>query len=1096
MKETLAQRVVNYFNLTQDQRITALERGKNVIVTAGAGSGKTRTLVARYASLLADGLSPRQVVAITFTKKASREMKSRVRAALVDLVSNAKTEDERTYWVSLSNQMDSARINTIHGLCGEILRAHPAEAGVDPHFEVLEEGRDKVLKKQVVGSVMMQLTAQPEYRPLFQALDTKDVQDLLKLLLDKRLEAGEIFASALDGEAVVRAQLESRMQSPAILDCIQELRGFSERELFNDAGDKLAMQIMDLLKEWKSAEEALAGGDTLTCAYHLYKARRDFMKGNIGKKSGMVKDINAELQKRYDEIFDPWIGGSNKNDEPPTIEAEVAFKTILPVIKNAFDILHHSYRSELQLRHALDFDDLEYGAMSLLERDEIRAFWQQEVQAVLVDEFQDTNPRQNRIVEALAGVGGRLFVVGDDRQSIYRFRRADVTVFREMQSRAGRPDYLVRHLNNTYRAHESLLNTTGNLLADAMGTEERAGQSFYVPFRPLNAHFKKEPDHISEPHVELIVGAGEDAEEARPVAARALAKRLLTLREEGQIQRWDEVALLFRASTGYSWYEDAFEDAGIPFVTVAGRGFYDRPEIRDLLNILSSLADPVDDLAMAGLLRSPAFGLSDSALYHLRHHAGGKFSYWSALLEDLSYLEEPDQTCANRVVSILNDLIPRVDRESVADLIKRLVDAVDYRAILAMEDQRGSSGRLWRNLDKLIADAQVSGLVSVRDFLEYLIAIDDAGVREGEAPAEAQGAVSLMTIHKSKGLEYPVVVLADASRARKHSTAPVYLLPETGFSIKLKPTTLLYRLSNEWDELQEDAESGRLLYVAMTRAMHKLIVSGHITQGMREFPGWLKSFSRTLDLNLDELLDENGPFAQPNPAKKHPVLVWCSNSQEIRPQADVPVSTASQTESEIIPLYSPLIEPATIPVNEDEETVRRIWRVTEPTLFIPPGVIGQMTHKALELWLDHDDPRLIPLLESLALDAGLAIEDQRIEAVRRVRELIERFCAHPLRGEIEAADERHHEVPFTRMRGGRSETGYIDLLYRKGEEWFVVDFKTDRIQSEDLYRLLVKQYSTQLARYGEVTQQLLGRQAELSLCFLDHKGRVHIENSL
>ena len=150
MAETLAQRVVDSFALTRDQRTSALERGKNIIVTAGAGSGKTRTLVARYASLLADGLAPRRVVAITFTEKAAREMRSRLRGALLDLESRAATTEERAYWTTLNNQMDSARISTIHSLCTEILRAHPAEAGVDPRFDVIDEGLAKTLKKQLV----------------------------------------------------------------------------------------------------------------------------------------------------------------------------------------------------------------------------------------------------------------------------------------------------------------------------------------------------------------------------------------------------------------------------------------------------------------------------------------------------------------------------------------------------------------------------------------------------------------------------------------------------------------------------------------------------------------------------------------------------------------------------------------------------------------------------------------------------------------------------------------------------------------------------------------------------------------------------------
>ena len=151
-------------------------------------------------------------------------------------------------------------------------------------------------------------------------------------------------------------------------------------------------------------------------------------------------------------------------------------------------------------------------------------------------------------------------------------------------------------------------NATGDLLQEVMGTVEDPSRPYYVPFSPLRANRKTTPEYLSDPHIELVLGAGEDAASARPLAARALATRLLELKNQKQIHTWDDVTLLLRASTGFAAYENAFEEACIPFVTVAGRGFYDRPEIRDVINILRALADPADDLAMAGLLRSPLLG--------------------------------------------------------------------------------------------------------------------------------------------------------------------------------------------------------------------------------------------------------------------------------------------------------------------------------------------------------------------------------------------------------------------------------------------------------------------------------------------------------
>lgn len=1093
MTETLARRVVNTFGLTDKQRTSALERGRDVIVTAGAGSGKTRTLVARYASLLADGLSPRRVVAITFTEKAAREMRSRLRGALNNLIKTAESKEERTLWSALSNQMDSARIGTIHSLCAEILRSHPAEAGIDPRFEVLDEGLAATLKKQLVDEAMTQMVALPDYMPLFQALGTGGVQELLAILLNRRLEAQEIFTKNFDGDEIIRERIESVLNMPAIAEPIQTLREFSPKELIDDANEKLAAQITELLILWGQAQAALKNGDVISCASHLFTARREKLKKGSGKKTSLAKEAFDDLQNAYDALLNPLIGGQASKDSPPRAEAESLFKSILPLIQRSSENIQRMYQTELSRRHALDFDDLEYGAVQLLKRTEIQAYWRNEVQALLVDEFQDTNPRQREIVEALAGEKGRMFVVGDARQSIYRFRHADVTVFREVQERTRKNGGLVLDLDITYRAHEPLLDATGDLLAAAMGSQEDPTRPYYVPFAPLKAYRKQQPEHISDPHIEFVFGAGNDAGEARPIAARALAQRLLDLKEKKQIQTWDDVALLFRASSGYVFYEDAFEEAGIPFVTVAGRGFYERPEIRDVLNLLRALADPADDLAMAGLLRSPAFGLSDSALYLLRLQGKDPVPYLTAIQGDLSFLSEQDQAHAKRAVDIVRRLLPQVDREPVADLLKSLVDAVDYRAILAADDERGSNGRLWRNLDKLISDAQTGGHVNVRDFLEYLSTLNDAGAREGEAPADAQGAVRLMTIHKSKGLEFPVVVLADAARTTRSQSDPIYLLPELGLSIKLDPAPMLYRLSKDLDSAQSEAESSRLLYVALTRAKDKLIISGHATISRSiATSGWMKELCEVLAIDLEKLVIEPGTFSQYKTASDRSVLAWCIPAQDVSSQPVPRHENVQIQESKAPPLYHPLVETKPVMVEEDEEDMRRIWRATETMLYVPPSVIGQMVHKVLELWLPGDDPRLIPLLESLALNAGLASQEQRTEAVRRVRELIERFCAHPLRPEIDSAETRQHEMPYQRMVGEHAETGYIDLLYRYQDKWHVIDFKTDSIRDTTTRNRLISQYASQVSRYEKAVEILLGQIPLVHICFLDDHESVNL----
>jgi ATP-dependent helicase/nuclease subunit A len=443
MNETLINQALAAFKLTPNQEEAALARGRDVVVTAGAGSGKTSTLVARYVSLLAEGIDLRKILAVTFSDKAAMEMRSRVRKTLGELVTKAATDEERQFWIELNAKMDSARIGTIHGLCAEILREQPVEAVIDPRFEVLDENLAVALRVQIVDDIMSTLVGMAEYEPLFRNFEIKDLTSLLAYLLNKRLEVQEIFEIKINIKQVICGGLKSLLKTPTITDCLTELRGMGSDFLLNDAGDKLAAQVEEFLALWSEAETAVEAGDVFSSASYLNQARREKMDLRVGKRNSSTKEIVKTLRDVYDELINPICGGKSPDDKPPSAEDEVTFAELAILIQSAFRLMTASYKESLRQLGALDFDDLEYGATQLLKQPVIQEKWRGQIDALLVDEFQDTNQRQRDIVEALAGIPGRLFVVGDAKQSIYRFRRADVTVFRairqSIQAKGGLP---------------------------------------------------------------------------------------------------------------------------------------------------------------------------------------------------------------------------------------------------------------------------------------------------------------------------------------------------------------------------------------------------------------------------------------------------------------------------------------------------------------------------------------------------------------------------------------------------------------------------------------------------------------------------------
>jgi ATP-dependent helicase/nuclease subunit A len=1081
------------FELTDRQRLAVGETQRDVLVTAGAGSGKTRTLVTRYLWLLANGAGMREVLAITFTEKAAREMRNRVRIAIGQRAGDAQRQSERALWADHIGAVDAARIGTIHSFCAELLRAHPAEAGVDPEFEVVEEGRGTLYKAQAVKDALVWASGEDRLAPLFRFFSPRRLAGVLDVLLGKRLDLG---AAALGagveggGRALLRSGLFGFLERREVRESIERLRSLhGSSALREDAGEKLATQVEALVAGWDEVE-ALVEADRLAAAAHrLFHLRREHMALNVGKRDSQAKAATRMIRRAYEEMAEPWLGGK-ASDQPPDSEWEREYEAAMRAISPLFTRALEGYRQLLGSPSGLDFDDLEQGAVNLLSNPRIRSLWQERISHVLVDEFQDTNSRQRDIVRALtADDRGKLFLVGDARQSIYRFRGAEVEVFRQAGRDLARSQGRSVQLGLTFRPHSQLLSALDDLLAAVMGTEEDPEHLHRVPYRTLQADRSDPRGGIRPPYVEFILGRGDRAAAGRSNAAGGLAARLLALKSAGQIREWDDVALLFRASTAFEVYESALEGAGIPFVTVAGRGFFHRPEIRDVLNILRAVAEPWNEVALAGLLRSPAFGLSDAGLYQLRFAAGHPQGLRQALDADIEGLADGDRRALGRVRQFLAEFEPLADRQPASELLKGITDWLRYRAILG-----GAKARLWRNLDKLQSDAHASDAVQVRDFLEYVGSLRDVGAREGEAPVEAEGAVRLMTIHKAKGLEFELVVLADASRNAPTRGELVYGLPEGGVVARPdreKHSPLVFSVSKWIDAEKSSAEEDRLLYVAATRAREKWIISGHIS-GSEDRPradGWTGALLTAAGVSPADVSSvPEGRWSVELPGGQ---AVGIQLAGEAPSGISAPQKRRSWPENREPALFGPMVWEGLERLDDEMGRVERSWRATAGGRRAPAVAIGGMVHEAIRRWESRTELAEDSALEALALAEGLVDPSQRSEAVRVASGLLRRLRDQPLWEEIISAEVRRHEVPYTRpTASSRSESGRIDLLYRDEGGWNLIDFKTDELRNSEALAAAVEEYAPQIVRYSRSVQALIGSMPVARLCFLDYRGKV------
>lgn len=1112
-----------------DLQMQAATATGNLVVTAGAGSGKTRTLVGRYLALLEAGVPLRGIIAITFTEKAAREMRTRIRKAITSWL--AQNPPRRGFWEEAFADLDAARIGTIHSLCAQILREHPVEAAqldVMPGFGILEEGRAAVLRARSVEEALAWAANDDAASHLFGALGEYGLRTAVSALLARRLDADAAFEWPTDDplqgwSSVLKSWLSENLDTPRWRESLDTLSGLCA----DDPTDKMETARRAVLAHAEAADNAHQRGDWDATLAELAALRTaTALTGRKGNWPGdtlvVAKESMRALRACFDERLKPLA-------DPRKPASWILDERVAGMIWS----LHATYRHTLEvyaqarrMENAFDFDDLEAGALALLGDPGVRAVWQTNVRAVLVDEFQDTNERQRQIVYTLTGFDpppasnpqsqtGALFIVGDEKQSIYRFRGADVTVFCRVQDDVACADGRTIALDLTFRAHRDLVEITNRLLAPALDEIAQPGRPYAVPFAPLMAYRSDPRPGIAPPLVELLLGLGESAGAGRQAAADGLAARLLELRARESVE-WQDVALLFRASTAFSAYEDALERAGIPFVTVAGRGFYDRYEVRNLLNALVAVADPTDDLALVGFLRSPAIGLTDAALYLLRFPPTSivrgenvkPCAVWSilnhpALPEILPVDDLPRAVRGRDLVAELHDL---ADRVPVAMLLKCLLDQTHYRA--ALQAIEGGT-RAQRNVDKLLMDAHTSGLVSVREFVEYVRTLRDVGAREGEAPTEAGSAVQLMTVHKAKGLEFPVVVIADAAHAGHRGTSHVRLDDQLGVTVNLRDEEnrcpAAFRLATLRDAERDEAEDRRLLYVAATRAQEKLLVSAHtkiLRGGALSMSGWLKLLGRVAGL------DQVTVAATPVEAQSLPLTedVGCV-LYPWREERPVTPHDAQRAIRSTLHVSEDLVAPVAVspPAGIDAklgareaQPPRRVWRVVPRTKHprAPAWVVGTLTHTALRHWQFVDD-RLETFLRPFALEMGVVDEKQIHAAVQETARMLRRFRVHPLWTELDAA-QRWHEVPFSIRENDQLVDGIIDLLYRLNEDWKIAEFKTDRLPPDaDLLAHIQQQaYDDQMQRYVRAVRLQLGVEVNAAFVFLNVGNKVSVVPAL
>ena len=1109
-----------------EQQIAAVEsREQDVFLRAGAGTGKTTVLVERFcAAALDPEVGASRILAFTFTERAADQLRRRIREELSARVRRAEGEELEVLEVALEG-IERAWISTIHGFCRRVLASHPAAAGIDPRFRVVDEDEAERLAARAFDSALEALvaTGEPEALELAAAnrrrtlLEmTRGAYDELRSHGDPRPELPELappdtsVAITKLSEAAHEAHAECEQASGQAISSRERIATAMSLDQDAPPEEELLEQLRAL--EIKSGAKPFRGEACGRYTDALKRAQAAVAAHVLGPAYEQLRELVVRFGTRYEEL-----------------KAE---------------------------RAALDFEDLQLKTVELLSSSEpLRERYREQFAHLMVDEFQDTNGLQLRLVEQLRGPDTRLFLVGDEFQSIYGFRHADVDVYREQHRRFAAGE----------EANGVALPLTGNFRAapGLVATTNAIGRGLLAGFEPLTAFVEEQE---GAPPVELLLTVddrkkweGEETDLPRlpddpspgskVAEARRLAGRLRELVDEGEDPAG--IVVLLRAFTHVAAIESALSDAGLDPYVVGGRGFWSQQQIDDLRCLLAVIANPLDDEALFGALASPACAVLPDTLWLLRRAAtvqgeNGReyFNHIWPLIRELvedGGVERGDAEAAalippeemeriERFARILRDLRDHSTEGGLESLVERTATVFEYD--LATLRRRDGTAR-WANVRKLMRLArefEASEGPDLGAFLEYLETRANSRDREAEAATRAEGhaGVRVMTVHGAKGLEFDVVVVADLGRKLQLGWSPLRVDPGEGgpeggelarVGVQLGRLGRPAERLHDYQELTELAaerdaeEEARLAYVAATRAKRRLLLSGTFTRNaLKKEIDARKSIALQL---IRSLLDgdptareiELPPAGEGQPGGR--LLVEVSEPGPgvgarllVRRESDARTEPHSATDP---PLARPDVPPALIgglsysALSSYENCgyrfyVERVLGIGEPEIAsggdgeesagpelrrrFGPGVAvhALLEWSARNRWREPDARRVAKALREQGLEAN-------DEQVAMALDLAKAFLGSSLCDEI--GDGRvGAEVPFVLSVAGTLVRGSIDLLVERADgSVLVVDYKTDRLGDRDPEQI-VSRYTVQRDLYA-LAAAARGTPVETAYVFLE-----------
>ena len=1054
---------------TKDQKKAKVTIDKNVSVSAGAGSGKTRVLVERFLYILeqtrydANPVIPEEILAITFTRKAAGEMKEKLYDDLRNMLTSEIDEEtgkkiDIEFWQEVMNSIEQAPITTIHGLCNRLLKENPVEAALDPGFQVAEEYEyDEYIRTCVIEFLQKQLM---DKSVAMQTLcNTYGIPSVISQIVDLANQLDDISKFKDFSSPYVANIATESMQKSSMKILLYQLLDFLPQ-----LGKKTqaAQKLTEMSADMPNIEKELSEESNSYSLLEYYFGKRGLAaRGKISDAVKAAKEVyfallRIQADKKALEVISPW-----------------------QQVLSAF----HQYLNQCKEKDGiLGFDDLERLAIKLLrENNDVRHKYQNKFRYIMVDEFQDTNESQRKLIYLLCGEssevleGNKLFIVGDPKQSIYRFRGADVSVFKRVRDEIESNGGVNVKLRDNFRSVDKILDTCNHLFPQLMG-EDDTRDVFYESL-VANRKSTKIPEFIKVSYLD-----DDSKSKARQYEAAAIARNMLAKHAKGE--PYSNMTVLLRAMTNVDTLTDVFRQFGIPYVVADGRGFYERQEVIDVLHLLIVLHNKHRDLELVGVLRSPYFGIDDETITRLFLQAADENKCVWDVLMGYKILDNADikQQMLGRAKDILFGLRQDATYLALTELLNRIDRVLNLRGILALQED--GEVKL-ANVKKLFGLAKQFALEkqgTLNDWNEYVAELRAVEVRETAANINAGDSVEIMTIHKSKGLDFKTVYLPQLNSEGANDKSVIRFDEYFGLGIQalmddgnLCQSSVLID-SKERDKLLENEEKHRLLYVAMTRAKDNLVMSGTFKiGGTSNSDNWFNTLCSAFPENENGIVEISvleGTKQVATTIGQGNVDIATVNHSDIAPIQDFDANgqeyfTASHLQAYLHCPRQYFYQREGLPTVEVE--------AENTSGILPASTIGSLLHRALELY---DGSNADAAFEEAMEEIPEANASNTVKARQMMMDYISSdiFKAMP--------EEKMREVNFNFQLEDFFFSGIIDCLYNNPDGTVsLVDYKTGKAPEKDELKL---GYAYQLALYKFAVEKMGKKVKEAKLHFLQN----------